>query len=394
MRIDSSQLQLNSLYSATTRYTRDEQLDVRLPTSSGQMKALNFHQQQTVESNSLMTYDAIRQQTTATGMQQKAAKLGEQVNAFNQSIEPLNSNLAPDQITSSQLDEEDDFLELSPEDKMKIALIKSLLASLTGKEIEFSITDLRIPKESGEAISLANPNNTTVDANAISPPEAASLEYQLSETFYQQENSQFQAKGLVKTSDGREIQIDIALNMSRELTQQSQFSLRMGAALKDPLVISFDGRAAELSQQRFEFDLTIDGQKEWIPRLGNNSAFLALDRNGDGKINDGSELFGAKTGDGFKELAQYDDDGNGWIDENDLIFDQLKLWLKPGTGDSQQLVSLREAGIGAIYLGNASTPFTLNNSLGDERLGVIRSTGIYVSEQGKAGIIQHVDLSI
>ncbi len=394
MRIDSSQLQLNSLYSATTRYTRDEQLDVRLPTPSGQMKALNFHQQHTVESNSLMTYDAIRQQTTATDMQQKAAKLGEQVNAFNQSIEPLNSNLAPDQITSSQLDEEDDFLELSPEDKMKIALIKSLLASLTGKEIEFSITDLRIPKEPGEAISLANPNNTTVDANAISPPEAASLEYQLSETFYQQENSQFQAKGLVKTSDGREIKIDIALNMSRELTQQSQFSLRMGAALKDPLVISFDGRAAELSQQRFEFDLTIDGQKEWIPRLGNNSAFLALDRNGDGKINDGSELFGAKTGDGFKELAQYDDDGNGWIDENDLIFDQLKLWLKPGTGDSQQLVSLREAGIGAIYLGNASTPFTLNNSLGDERLGVIRSTGIYVSEQGKAGIIQHVDLSI
>ena len=394
MHIDSSQLQLNSLYSATTRYTRDEQLDVRLPSRNGQMNALNFHQQQTVESNSLMTYNAIRQQTTATGMQQKAEKLGEQVNAFNQSIEPLNSNLTPDQITSTQLDEDDDFLELSPEDKMKITLIKSLLASLTGKEIEFSITDLRIPKESSEATSLANPNNTNGDANAISPPEAASLEYQLSETFYQQETSLFQAKGLVKTSDGLEIQIDIALNMSRELTQQSQFTLRMGAALKDPLVISFDGRAAELSQQRFEFDLTIDGQKEWIPRLGNNSAFLALDRNGDGKINDGSELFGAKTGDGFKELAQYDDDGNGWIDENDLIFDHLKLWLKPGTGDSQQLVSLKEAGIGAIYLGNASTPFTLNNSLGDERLGVIRSTGIYVSEQGKAGIIQHVDLSI
>ncbi len=182
--------------------------------------------------------------------------------------------------------------------------------------------------------------------------------------------------------------------MSRELLQHREFSLQLGGALKDPLVISFDGKAAELSQERFEFDLTLDGQQELIPKLAGNAAFLALDRNGDAHINDGSELFGATTGDGFAELAEHDDDGNGWIDENDAIFEHLQLWLKPGEGNSQQLISLKDAGLGAIYLGNADTPFTLNGSLGEERLGVIRSSGIYLSEQGKAGLIQQVDLSV
>ena len=57
-----------------------------------------------------------------------------------------------------------------------------------------------------------------------------------------------------------------------------------------------------------------------------------MDRNGDGKINDGSELFGTKSGDGFKDLASYDADGNGWIDENDAIFSQLKIWTKDEDG--------------------------------------------------------------
>jgi len=404
MRIESSQLQLNSTYQATTRYSRDEQLDIRMPGRNGQMTETQFRHQHISESNSLVTYESIRKQAGDNQLSGKADNLGKKVEAYNNALQNSLNETQPAKVASStssiDSEEDGDFLELSPEDRMRITLIKTLLYSLTGKEIEFSIMDLRIPKASNTSSNIpiegqASPSTpSNHQAMPITPNERASLEYQVSETFYQQETSKFKAQGIIKTSDGRDIQIDINLNMSRELLQEREFSLRLGAALKDPLVISFDGRAAELSQQRFEFDLTIDGNKEWIPTLGQHSAFLALDRNGDGKINDGSELFGARTGDGFKELAQYDDDGNGWIDENDFIFDHLKLWFKPGTGGSQQLISLRDAGIGAIYLGNADTPFTLNNSLGDERLGVIRSTGIYVSDQGKAGLIQHVDLSI
>ncbi len=410
MRIESSQLQLNTAYQATSRVTREEQLSVRLPNQNGQMSELHFQQQHSAEQRQLSTYESLATQLGAPSLAAKAETLGQQVDSLNQqhvaanSDTPASSQSALTEAQALDMDaEEEDIFELSPEDRMRITLVKTLLSSITGREIEFSITDLRIRKSSGTASTepthkqssvTPDPPQPATEEQPIAQPPGASLEYHVSERFYQQEMSQFQAKGLVTTQDGQEIEIDIALNMSRELEQHNEFSLRLGAALKDPLVISFDGQAAQLSEERFEFDLTLDGHQESIPMLGQNSAFLALDRNGDGVINDGSELFGAKTGDGFAELAQYDDDGNGWIDENDFIFEHLRLWLKPGQGESQQLISLKDAGIGAIYLGNADTPFTLNNTLGDERLGVIRSTSIYVSDEGKAGLIQHVDLSI
>lgn len=76
------------------------------------------------------------------------------------------------------------------------------------------------------------------------------------------------------------------------------------------------------------FDLDCDGKEEEISSLGKGSGFLALDKNGDGIINDGTELFGTKSGDGFADLAEYDEDGNGWIDEDDGIFSQLRIWTK------------------------------------------------------------------
>ena len=68
----------------------------------------------------------------------------------------------------------------------------------------------------------------------------------------------------------------------------------------------------------FSFDLDSDGVKEDIPMIRPGSGFLALDLNKDGIINNGNELFGPHTGDGFVELSSYDKDTNNWIDENDL----------------------------------------------------------------------------
>lgn len=118
-----------------------------------------------------------------------------------------------------------------------------------------------------------------------------------------------------------------------------------------------------------------------------------MDRNGDGKINDGSELFGTKSGDGFKDLAAYDADGNGWIDENDAIFSQLKIWTKDEDG-KDKLISLKDADVGAIYLGNADTQFSLKDD--DHKLnGEIKKTGIYLHESsGEVGTVNHVDLIV
>ena len=45
------------------------------------------------------------------------------------------------------------------------------------------------------------------------------------------------------------------------------------------------------------------------------------------------------TGDGFKDLAMYDEDGNGWIDENDEIFSKLLIWSKDENGNDEFLPS-------------------------------------------------------
>ncbi len=117
-----------------------------------------------------------------------------------------------------------------------------------------------------------------------------------------------------------------------------------------------------------------------------------MDKDGNGKIDDGSELFGTKSGDGFGELREYDSDGNGWIDENDEIFSKLKVWCKD-ENVNDVLMDLKEADIGAIYLGEQRTEFILGGVDG-YRDGVIRSTGVFLRESGGAGTIQHVDLSV
>ena len=216
------------------------------------------------------------------------------------------------------------------------------------------------------------------------------LDYQLRETRTESEATSFSAKGVVRTADGKEIKFDLAMSMQREYAEETQFSLKAGDALIDPLVVNFNGTAAQLTDQRYAFDLNADGQNENIPFVKAGSAFLALDKNGDGKINNGRELFGPTTGNGFSELAQYDADGNSWIDENDPVYDRLRLWSLDDAGKTK-LTSLAEKNVGAIYLGNTSTPFTLKTDA-QETQGQIASTGIYLKEQGGVGLVQQVNL--
>lgn len=77
--------------------------------------------------------------------------------------------------------------------------------------------------------------------------------------------------------------------------------------------------------------------------------------NGDGCVNNGSELFGTCSGDGAADLAGLDSDGNRWLDEADAAYDTLRVWQRDERGQST-LSSLRERGVGALYLGSSETP--------------------------------------
>ena len=210
----------------------------------------------------------------------------------------------------------------------------------------------------------------------------------------EKEYVQFAAKGVAKTEDGRDIEFNVDMSMSREFMSYTQIdSETMRTMFCDPLVINTGAHISHVSNQKFQFDLDMDGKKDSISCLDEGSGFLALDLNENGTIDDGSELFGTKSGDGFKDLAVYDEDGNGWIDENDSVYGKLKVWYKSGEG-KDALVGLMEADVGAIYLGNVKTEYTMKNADNSTVNGMIRSSGIYVKENGGTGIIQHVDLAL
>lgn len=209
--------------------------------------------------------------------------------------------------------------------------------------------------------------------------------------YFEAEVTTLSASACVQTADGREISIDLNLSMSRTFYQEVSTYTNIPSVFTDPLVINLDGAAPDIDSMDFFFDLDCDGVAEEISSLGQGSGFLALDKNGNGTIDNGSELFGALTGNGFEELMLYDIDKNGFIDEADEIFDRLKVWVKASSTDSK-LISLKEAGIGAISLTHSDTNFALKDHHGHTD-AYIRKTGFFLYEQGTVGTIQHVDFA-
>ncbi|MBR0091433.1 MAG: hypothetical protein IJP92_07020, partial [Lachnospiraceae bacterium] len=211
--------------------------------------------------------------------------------------------------------------------------------------------------------------------------------------YMEQEQTSFFSQGFAKTEDGRTIDFDVCLEMSRAFLDYTQIRIPvMNNVLLDPLVINVGEACANLSDQTFRFDLNMDGEEDDISYLGKGSGFLALDRNEDGKINDGSELFGVKSGNGFEDLREFDLDGNGWIDENDEVFEKLRVWHKNEDG-TDELIDLKTADVGAIFLGHEQTDFSLYGEQ-MKRNGMIRATGMFLRESGGAGTVQHLDMAL
>lgn len=204
----------------------------------------------------------------------------------------------------------------------------------------------------------------------------------------------FDTTATIKT-DNREIELNLSVSLSRSFVEQTKIVHERVEekfnVLMDPLVIELKGSFPSLNSKTFSFDIDSDGAEDQISMLGNTSAFLALDKNSNGIIDNGNELFGAKSGNGFQELRMYDEDKNGWIDENDSIFNKLRVWYK--TENRDELIAIGEVGIGAIYLGDIVTPFGVKNS-SNELLGVMRKSSFFLFENGKGGMISQIDLAV
>lgn len=274
----------------------------------------------------------------------------------------------------------------------RLLLIKLIVEGFTGKRIAVAsdkpVADTpKTPLETDQSVAVSANRLRLAQASKVS--EAGKVEpaaFYLSLQEAQQLDISIHASLVL--ANGEMVTVELEQQMARRLRIERELSASEAARYIDPLVINLSGPLA-LAERRAEFDLNGDGQREQIPRFASDSAYLALDRNGDGRINNGSELFGALSGNGFAELAQFDTDGNGFIDSDDRAFDDLLLF-RPGA--SKSLSGIDRAGIEAIYLGSTVSPFLLTSRQG-ETLGRVRQTGFYLGGEG-AGTVQQIDLVV
>ncbi len=301
--------------------------------------------------------------------------------------------IQPTSNTATEAVDEDS--KLSPELlKMKQA-IESLMAWMSGRTVKiklFSEADMQ-PKT--DAFSAPTPPKTQPMTAQNNPPTGQEwgIIYEEQHRYAEMESLSVGMQGAVTTADGRSINFNLSLALSRSYYSESSLEVRASAALKDPLVINFGGKPAQLTLNKVEFDLVKqEAGMESITQLAAGSGYLALDRNGNGKIDDGSELFGPNSGNGFSELAQLDEDGNGWIDEGDKIFSQLQIW-QPNSDGSQSLTAIAKLGIGAIYSRGIDAPFDYKTA--DNQLqGQLKQAGVFLFEDGRAGSVQQIDLAV
>ncbi len=142
-----------------------------------------------------------------------------------------------------------------------------------------------------------------------------------------------------------------------------------------PIVIDVEGKGFHMTDTASGVDFDMPGKgslrhTSWTdPRFGNG--WLALDVNGNGKIDSGRELFGnftdhnaTKNPNGFAALAYYDTlegggNGDGKIDARDAIFSKLVVWVdsnQNGISEPNEMIPLSATGIDSISLAYTLSP--------------------------------------
>ena len=159
----------------------------------------------------------------------------------------------------------------------------------------------------------------------------------------------------------------------------------------DPLTLDLDGDGIETLASNGHKGALFDHDKNGIRTatgwVGKDDGFLVYDRNGDGVVNDGGELFGDNTllkngeraANGYQALADLDDNGDGKVDAADSAFAKLRVWRdlnQDGISQEGELLTLNEAKVKALNLANKNTDRDLGNgnSLAEE--------GTYIDSDG------------
>ncbi len=275
----------------------------------------------------------------------------------------------------------------------RVKMMKLILESTFGESITLLRADLsnaakslhidEIPNKSSLSNSVLPEITIRIDANTFMPEDRLTVEqWQI----HQQEVS-YNMQGEFDIN-GKHLSLNYSFTLASEKVKYSSFE-STAAALKDPLIVQFGDRSiGEISGQE-KFDINQDSEIDNLPIFSGDVGYLVYDKNNNNKADNGSELFGPTSGNGFSELSLLDENNNGFLDKEDSAYNKLYLWQP----DKNTWLSLADAGIEVISTNAIATPYSFYNK-DDEVQAQMRSSSIAISESGRGLGVHQVDVRI
>ena len=196
----------------------------------------------------------------------------------------------------------------------------------------------------GKDYGLAEGHVTWELGQALQPGESVTLSYYGMREVYSGYNWQTGTQFFTEASITQIDQHDTDLSNNTDSSRSWWIS---------PISFDLNGDGVQTIsiEQGVQFDLLNTGSQVNTGWLSGEDAFLATDDNGNGIIDDRSELFGGAVGEGFAELATFDSNGDAQVNALDDRFSELLVWQdanENGLTDAGELISLESAGIASI----------------------------------------------
>ena len=273
-----------------------------------------------------------------------------------------------------------------------------VLASFTGRQLALSVN----PEEASDAqagVAARSEQGLSVNASATlgglaevdtgeaaEPPLLPAINLDKAVLVVDEREASAVAFSVDMSINGRQVVGELRVQQSRANHLEVRATAAGVQKFLDPLVLNFNGPLV-LAEGNIRFDLDVDGQVDLLPSMVSDSYLLALDKNANGRIDDGSEVVGAQSGNGYADLRALDDNADGFLSQADASFQLLRLW-RPGEQGIGQPLGAR--GVQAIYLGSIDSPFTLQASSNGELLGQVRQSSFFVANN-KVQLSQQVD---
>lgn len=258
------------------------------------------------------------------------------------------------------------------------------------EELKQAIADLDVSSQAATDTTRLSDIPVTSAQITATPSFDEDSELLIMDTHTHSQDLNFTSSGVYSIND-KTYHSQFSLSLSEK--RSSMTEVRQAVNLRDPLVVQFGPQAlGQLNGQRSDIDINSDGVVDSLPMFDGDVGYLVHDKNNNNHADNGSELFGPQSGNGFNDLSALDSNKNGFIDPEDKEYSALKIWQIDSNG-SESWRSLADTDIHAISLNSTATPFNFYDDEQKLQAKLTRSS-VALTEQGKAYGVHQIDVKI